>query len=330
MRAVQVERLEGPSAVRVVEVEEPRPAEDEVAIEVRAAGVTFPDLLLTWGRYQLRPELPFILGTEVAGVVRAAPPGSPLRAGDRVAAFCGTGGFAQVAVAPAAAVFPLPAGVGFATGAALPMNTFTVHFALTRRARLRAGETVLVHGAAGGVGSAAVQLAAALGARVIGVASSAEKRQVALAAGAEHAVGVEEFLDAARELTGGAGVDLVVDPVGGERFPDSLRALAPEGRLLVLGFAAGDIPTCPVNRLLLRNIAVIGAGWGAFWAPRPGYLQEQWTQLAPLIRDGRVDPLLGRRFPLERAAAALEELEGRRAIGQVLLGLRAAGEAGTR
>lgn len=319
MRAVQVQTLDGPSAVQLIEVDEPKPGSDEVQIDVYAAGVTFPDVLLTRGRYQIKPELPFIPGAEVAGVVRSAPEGSGLRVGDRVAACCGTGGFAEVTTAPADAVFVLPDGVSFATGAALPMNTFTVHFALTRRGNLRSGETVLVHGAAGGVGTAAVQLAAALGARVIGVVSTEEKGRAAVAAGAEHAVLTDGFLDAVRQLTDGAGVDLVVDPVGGDRFTDSLRSLAPEGRLLVLGFAGGTIPMVKVNRLLLNNITVAGVGWGAFWAHRSSYLQDQWAELSPLAADGRISPPLGRRFPLDRAAEALSELDERRAIGQVLI-----------
>lgn len=319
MRAVQVQRLDGPQAVQLVDVPEPAAGPDQVVIEVYAAGVTFPDLLLTRGEYQIKPPLPFVPGSEVAGTVRTAPAGGPLHPGDRVAAFCAVGGFAEVAVAPPSAVFALAPDVSFATGAALPMNTFTVHFALVRRGGLRAGETVLVHGAAGGVGTAAVQLAAALGARVLAVVSSEEKGQVARAAGAAEVVPADGFLPAVRELTGGSGVDMVVDPVGGDRFTDSLRALGPEGRLLVLGFAGGDIPTVKVNRLLLNNVSVVGVGWGAFWTRRPGYLQEQWTDLAPLVAEGKVAPPVGQRYPLERAADALLDLQERRALGQVLL-----------
>lgn len=322
MQAVQVHELKGPSALRHVEIAEPEPGPDQVVIEVHAAGVTFPDLLLSRGEYQMKPELPFVPGSEVAGVVRSAPPGAHVKPGDRVAAFCGLGGFAEVAVAPLEAVFPLPEQVSFATGAALPMNTFTVHFALTRRGHLRAGETVLVHGAAGGVGTAAVQLATALGATVIAVASSDEKRRAAKEAGAQHAIAPANFLAETRELTGGHGVAMVVDPVGGDRFTDSLRALSVEGRLLVLGFTGGEIPTVKVNRLLLNNIDVVGVGWGAFWARHPAYLQEQWAELAPMVADGHVAPPLGRRVPLDRAAEALMALEQRQAIGQVLIELR--------
>lgn len=319
MRAVEVHELGGPGAVRVVEKPDPQPAADQVLVEVHAAGVTFPDLLMSLGQYQIKPKLPFVLGSEVAGIVRAAPAGAGVAAGDRVAAFCGNGGFAELAVAAVDAVFPLGASVPFAVGAALPMNTFTVHFGLTRRGHLQPGETVLVHGAAGGVGTAAVQLASALGASVIGVVSTEAKRQVVLDAGAQHVVAADGFLQAVRELTSGKGVDMVVDPVGGDRFTDSLRSLAPEGRLLVVGFTGGEIPTVKVNRLLLNNISVLGVGWGAFWTSRPGYLQKQWAEIAPLVADGRVRPPIGPTFDLDHAAQALAELQERRAVGQVII-----------
>jgi NADPH2:quinone reductase len=329
MRAIQVQTLDGPSAVTAVELPDPEPGPDRVVIDVARAGVTFPDVLLSRGEYQIKPELPFVPGAEVAGTVRSAPEGSGLAPGDRVAAFCATGGFAEVATAPPAAVFPLPDGVSFETGAALPMNTFTVHFGLTRRGGLRSGETVLVHGAAGGVGTAAVQLAAALGATVIAVVSTDAKGEVARAAGAHHVVLADGFLTATRELTGGTGVDMVVDPVGGDRFTDSLRALAPEGRLLVLGFTGGEIPVVKVNRLLLTNVSVVGVGWGAFWMRRPEYLQQQWAELAPLVADGRVAPPIGPCFPLDQAGRALAELDERRATGQVLLTTEVGTGAGT-
>jgi len=322
VRAVQVTGLDGPSSVQVVDVPDAVATADQVLVEVHAAGVTFPDVLQTRGQYQLKPELPFVPGSEVAGVVRSAPEGAAVRAGDRVAAFPGLGGFAELAAVHPAAVFALPDAVSFAAGAALPMNYLTVHFALTRRGHLQAGETVLVHGAAGGVGTAAVQLAGALGAHVVAVVSSDAKGEVARTAGAHDVVPVEGFRDAVRELTGGRGVDVVVDPVGGDRFTDSLRSLAVEGRLLVVGFTGGEIPTVKVNRLLLNNIAVVGVGWGAFWLPHTGYLQEQWAALLPLLTAGRLDPPLGPRFPLEQAAQALAEIDERRAAGKVLLDVR--------
>jgi NADPH2:quinone reductase len=311
--------LDGPAAVEVREVPEPRREPDQVLVDVRAAGVNFPDVLQTKGLYQYKPELPFTLGSEVAGVVREAADGSALRPGDRVVAFAGTGAFAEVVAAPADHVLPLPDEVGFAAGAGLPMNYLTAHFALLVRGHLRDGQTVLVHGAAGGVGTAVIQLATALGARVIAVTSTEEKAAVARAAGAHDAVLADGFKDAVRELTGGAGVDLVVDPVGGDRFTDSLRSLAPEGRLLVVGFTAGEIPTVRVNRLLLNNIDVVGVGWGAFAMSRPGYMAQQWAELEPHLRSGALDPVLSTTFPLERAAEALATIDERRVTGKVVL-----------
>jgi NADPH2:quinone reductase len=319
VRAVQVVRLDGPAAVELRDVPEPRREPDQVLVDVRAAGVNFPDVLQTKGLYQYKPELPFTLGSEVAGVVREAPDGSPLRAGDRVAAFTTTGAFAEVVAAPADNVLPLPDGIGFPAGACLPMNYLTAHFALLVRGHLREGQTVLVQGAAGGVGTAVTQLAVALGARVIAVTSTEEKAEVARAAGAHETVLADGFKDAVKGLTGGEGVDLVVDPVGGDRFTDSLRCLAPEGRLLVVGFTAGEIPTVKVNRLLLNNIDVVGVGWGAYAFSHPGYLQRQWAELEPHLRSGALDPVIGTTLPLDRAAEALTIIDERRVTGKVVL-----------
>jgi NADPH:quinone reductase len=318
MRAARVTRLDGPGSIEVSDVPEPS-GDGLVVVDVVAAGVTFPDTLLTRGQYQIKPPPPFVLGAEVAGVVRAAPDGSGLAAGDRVAAFPAFGGFADVVAVEPGAVFPLPGTVSFEAGAALPMNYLTVHFGLLRRGDLRDGETVLVHGAAGGVGTAAIQVAKAHGATVIAVVSTEDKAAVARAAGADDAVLVDGFRDAVKERTGGRGVDVVVDPVGGDRFTDSLRSLAPEGRLLVIGFTGGEIPTVKVNRLLLNNISVVGVGWGAFWQRRPGFLREQWADLLPLLDAGRLVPPLGRTFPLDQAAEAVAELDERRATGKVLI-----------
>ena len=314
MRAIQVTTLDGPKAVQLVDLPEPG-GDGQVVVEVHAAGVNFPDVLQTRGLYQIKPPLPFVPGSEVAGTVVSGPGFAP---GTRVAAFPGWGGFAErVAVAPGM-VFPLPDRVSFAEGAALPMNYLTVDFALVRRAALRPGETVLVQGAAGGIGVATIQLAKVLGARVIAVVSSDDKASVARSAGADEVVGLD-FRDRVKELTGGRGVDVVMDPVGGDRFTDSLRCLAPEGRLLVVGFTAGDIPEVKVNRLLLNNLSVVGVGWGAFWLADPSYLQEQWARLLPHLESGALQPLVGTSYPLEQAAEALLELDERRARAKVLL-----------
>ncbi|MDT7707093.1 MAG: NADPH:quinone reductase [Pseudonocardiales bacterium] len=316
MRAVQVVALDGPAAVQVREVPEPVRQPDQVLVDVRAAGVNFPDVLQSKGQYQYRPEMPFTLGSEIAGVVREAPEGSPLKPGDRVAGFPGTGAFAEVVAVSADHVLPLPDEVGFAAGACLPMNYLTAHFALLVRGHLRKGQRVLVQGAAGGVGTACVQLAAAVGAHVVAVVSTDAKAEVARAARAHDTVLVDGFRDAVKAL---GPVDIVVDPVGGDRFTDSLRCLAPEGRLLVIGFTAGDIPTVKVNRLLLNNIDVVGVGWGAFAMARPGYLGTQWAELEPHLRNGALDPLISATFPLERAGDALTRLDERQVTGKVVL-----------
>src|SRR6478609_4400469 len=275
MRAAQVTRLDGPDAVEVVEL--PEPAGAGVVIEVAAAGICFPDVLLTRGQYQVTPDLPFVPGSEVAGFVRSAPAGSGFAAGDRVAAFTFLGGFAEVVEVDPAMVFPLPDSTTFEQGAALPMNYLTCHFALGERGRLRDGETVLADG----------------------------------------------FRDAVAGLTSRRGVDLVVDPVGGDRFTDSLRSLAPGGRLLVIGFAAGSIPEVRVNRLLLGNTSVVGVGWGAWWTgprgPGPGFLRHQWDDLVPLLESGAIDPVIGEVRDLDDVVAALAAVDERRATGKILL-----------
>lgn len=322
MRAARVTTLDGPASIEVTDLPEPTPIEGLVTIDVHFAGVTFPDVLLTRGQYQIRPDLPFTPGSEVSGIVRRAPAGSGFVPGDRVAAFPGLGGFAQVVNADPRMVFALPDEVGLDAAAGLPMNYLTVHFALCRRANLRAGETVLVHGAAGGIGTAAIQLAKALGAEVIAVVSDDNKADTARRAGADETVGVAGFRDSVAALTSRRGVDIVVDPVGGSRFTDSLRSLAPEGRMLVIGFTEGDIPTVKVNRLLLNNISVVGVGWGAYWFSQPEYLAEQWQELLPLLRRGQLSPLIGSVHPLTDVSTALAELDDRRALGKVLLSLR--------
>src|SRR5215213_10671000 len=291
MRAAVITALTGPDAIETRELAEPVPERDQVLVDVEYAGVVFPDVLQTRGEYQLRPDVPFTPGWEVSGVVRADAGG--FRAGDRVAAIPAIGGLAETVAVDAHMVFPLPDGVPFDKAAALPLNYLTVHFALTRRAQLRKGETVLVHGAAGGVGTAACQLAAAYGARVIAVVSTPDKGEVARAAGADEVVPVDGFRDEVRRLTDGRGVDVVVDPVGGDRFTDSLRSLAPEGRLVVLGFTGRDIPSVKVNRLLITNTSVVGVAAKEFWDEDPEYAGRQWSDLVPLMQSGAIDPPIG-------------------------------------
>ncbi|MGB2950154.1 MAG: NADPH:quinone oxidoreductase family protein [Rhodococcus sp. (in: high G+C Gram-positive bacteria)] len=323
MRAVQITSLDGPESVQIVDVDEPATRDDAVVIDVHAAGVAFPDALLTRGLYQYKPELPFVPGSEVAGIVRSAPEGSGLTAGDRVAALTGlSDGMAEVVVVSPDTVFALPDAVSLTAGAGLLFNDLTVHFALRERGRLAEGETVLVHGAAGGIGTSALRMAPVLGAsRVIAVVSTEAKGEIAKAAGATDVVLVDGWKDAVKELTGGKGVDVVVDPVGGDRFTDSIRSLAPSGRILVLGFTGGEIPTVKVNRLLLNNVDIVGVGWGAWWMTRPGYLATQWAELEPLLATGTLTAPEPSVFPLEKAGEAIASLENRTAAGKVVLQL---------
>ncbi|OBG18215.1 NADPH:quinone oxidoreductase [Mycolicibacterium celeriflavum] len=323
MRAIQIASLDGPSAAKLVEVDEPD-GSDAVVIDVHAAGVAFPDVLQSRGLYQYKPEMPYTPGGEVAGVVRSAPPDAHVQAGDRVAALtmlCGA--MAEVVALPAERVFKLPNNVSFEAGAGLLFNDLTMHHALRTRGRLAEGETVLVHGAAGGIGTSTLRLAPAWGAsRVIAVVSSEDKAEVARAAGATDVVLADGFKDAVKGLTDGRGVDIVVDPVGGDRFTDSLRSLAPGGRLLVIGFTGGEIPTVKVNRLLLNNVDAVGVGWGAWTFTHPNYLAEQWAELEPLLASGKVSAPQPQVFPLERAADAIAALEDRSAKGKVVVAVR--------
>jgi NADPH:quinone reductase len=328
MRAVQIVDLTGPeSALRVVDLPEPEPSHPltpgrGVVVEVHAAGVSFPELLQTRGEYQFKPDLPFVPGSEVGGVVRTAPERAPVRPGDRVAAFPFLGAWAETAVAPEHMVFKLPAELDYAQGAALILNYHTAYFSLKLRGRLVEGETVLVHGAAGGVGTAAIQVAKALGARTFGVVSSDEKAGVARDAGADEILRSDgPWRDDAKALSGG-GVDIVLDPVGGDRFIDSIRSLREGGRVLVVGFTGGSIPEVKVNRLLLNNTEVVGAGWGAYVMGKPDVWREIGAAVSELVDVGQVSPIVGARFPLDQAGKALELLDERAALGKVVLDVR--------
>ena len=328
MKAIQIVELSGPdTALKVAEVPEPEPghpatSQAGVVVEVHAAGVSFPELLQTRGEYQIKPPLPFVPGSEVGGIVRSAPDGAAVRAGDRVAAFCMLGAWAETTVAPEHLVFRLPGELDFAQGAALILNYHTAYFSLVTRGQLQAGETVLVHGAAGGVGTATLQVAKGLGARTVAVVSSDDKERIAREAGADEVVRSDgPWKDRAKELSDG-GVDMVVDPVGGDRFTDSLRVLREGGRLVVVGFTGGSIPEVKVNRLLLNNISVVGAGWGAFVMTKPHVIRAHGAEIDKLVDRGFVRPLIGQRFPLERAADALKLLDGREALGKVVLDVR--------
>jgi NADPH2:quinone reductase len=321
VRAQQVHGLDGPSGLRLVDMEEPEDSA-RVVIDVAAAGVSFPDLLLTRGEYQMKPPLPFVPGVEVAGRVRSAPGGSGFRAGDQVMAFTMLGGFAEVAVAEPAFTLAIPNGLTVQAAAGFVMNYHTAHFALARRARLRAGERIAIHGAAGGIGTAAIQVARALGAEVIAIAAGPDKMHIAERAGAHRVLDAEgDWVSALRAQNDGHGVNAILDPVGGERFDQSVRCLAPEGRLIVVGFTDGRIPTVQVNRVLLRNIDIVGAAWGAFLAVEPSLFGETQRALNTMIDSGTVAPIIGKSYPLEEAPAALTLLGQRQAIGKIVLSM---------
>ncbi len=329
MRAIQIVAESGPdSALAFVDLSEPAPShmltpgEEGVVVDVHVAGVSFPELLQTRGEYQMKPPLPYVPGSEVGGIVRSAPEGALVKEGDRVAAFCALGGWAETTVAPEFFTFPLSPELDFAQGAGLILNYHTAYFSLAMRGRLRAGETVLVHGAAGGVGTASLQVAKGIGARTIALVSSEEKAKVAEQAGADETVLLSDtWKDEVLERSGG-GVDVVLDPVGGERFTDSLRSLREDGRLVVVGFTGGSIPQVKVNRLLLRNTEVVGAGWGGYVMGKPDLNREIGAAVNAMVDDGFIRPIVGERFPFERAADALKTLDERRATGKIVLDVR--------
>ncbi len=272
--------LGGPDSLKLSDIDEP--SGEGVLIDVQAAGVSFPEVLQSRGLYQIKPDLPYVPGSEVAGTVRAD--SGPFKAGDRVAGFCMLGGFAEVALAPLHFTFKLADSLDFAQGAALILNYHTAYFSLKLRGRLTEGERVLIHGAAGGVGTASIQVAKGLGASTVAVVSSDAKEALVRELGADEVVRSDgDWLGQVKAL---GGVDVVLDPVGGDRFTDSLRSLRPEGRVLVVGFTAGSIPEVKVNRLLLNNIDVVGAGWGAYITKRPEVIGEVAAALDDLIAGG--------------------------------------------
>src|SRR3954465_6324287 len=327
VRALQIVELEGPSSLKLVDVDEPGPQhmlapDGGVIVDVKVAGVSFPEVLQSRGQYQFKPPLPFVPGAEVGGVVRSAPEGADVAPGDRVAAMCMLGGFAEGVAAPPWLTFKLSDELDFEQGAGLVLNYHTAWFSLKLRGRLEEGETVLVHGAAGGVGTASLQVGAGLGARTIAVVSSDEKERVARDAGADDVVRSDgPWKDEVKELSGG-GVDLVLDPVGGDRFTDSLRSLSEGGRVVVVGFTGGSIPEVKVNRLLLNNTEVIGAGWGAYVMPKPEVTRHIGEEIQKLTDAGFVNPPVGASFPLDQAEDALKLIDGRGATGKVVLEVR--------
>ena len=305
-------------APSVVETPRPAPGAGEILLRIRACGLNFADLLMADGKYQDTPEPPFTLGMEVCGVVEALGPGVTSPAvGTRVAVFGGQGGLAQFGVFPAALCRPVPDAMPAPEAAGFQVAYGTSHLALTRRARLQPGETLLVLGAAGGVGLTAVEIGKAMGATVIAVARGAEKLAVAQAAGADHLIDASEDLTAAVKALGGA--DVVYDPVGGDAFKAALRATNREGRILTIGFAAGEVPQIPANHLLVKNIDVIGFYWGGYLKFAPDALTDSMAELMAWYAAGRLHPHVSHVLPLERADEALELLRSRKSTGKVVV-----------
>lgn len=320
MKAICVTELSGPAGLSLVETDLPqrKNGSDDVLVEVRSVGLVYPDVLLSRGLYQVQPRLPFTLGQECSGVVVESDVSSGFSPGDRVVSYWPQGTLAEFVSIPGRALLPLPDDIDFDTGACLPVNYLTTHYALQTRGRLRAEETVLIHGASGGIGLASIHLASSFGAHTIAVVSTQEKAELVRAAGAAEVMTIDEFEANAAHSPRTPIADVVVDTVGGERFAQSLRILRPEGRLLVIGFLSGDIPVVRVNRLLLENLDVIGVGWG-FVAHRPGLMRAQWQDVLGLVGDANFRPPISTIVDLRSTPQALQLLEDRQVAGRVVV-----------
>ena len=331
MRSWQVEKLGEPSEVmQLVDVAEPTAGPGQVVIDVGAVAVSFPELLTIRGGYQFQPALPFTPGNEVAGVVSAVGDGvTNVAMGDRVA-FLGSGGLAEKTVAAATACFRLPDSVSLAKGCCLLLNYGTTVFALDNRAHLQPGETLLVTAAAGGVGSAAVQVGKAMGATVIGLAGGPEKVETVRELGADMAFDYNEvdIVEAVRSATDGRGVDVVYEAVGGDVFQQVRRTVAWEGRLLIVGFTSGTIPDAPMNHALLKNYSIVGVHWGAWLARDPNNLPANWARIIELTETGHIDPLISSVRPFADAAQALSDIGDRKTVGKVVIEPRPGSAAG--
>jgi NADPH2:quinone reductase len=322
MRAIVVDRWVEPKELQVREAAEPKLLAGHLGVEVKAAGCNFFDILMVQGRYQVRPPFPFIPGAELAGVVRELGPGvAGFAAGDRVLASVPLGAFAERAVVPAKVAWKMPAAMSFEQGAALPIVYPTSYAALVYRAHIAPGENLLVHAAAGGVGLAAVQIGKALGARVLATAGGPEKLEVAQKAGSDVVVDYRDpnWVDAIKQATGGRGADVIYDSVGGEITDQSLKCIAWNGRLLVIGFASGPIPAIKANRILLKNISVVGLHWGAYALHEPERIPETFDALFRLFSDGKIAPVIYGRYPLEKLPLALEALGSRKTHGKIIV-----------
>jgi NADPH2:quinone reductase len=322
MRAVRVQSLSGPKSLGVDDVPEPKPDEGEVVIDVRAAAANFPDVLLSYGKYQLKFEPPFTPGLEAAGVVSAVGEGvTDLKPGDRVAGTMVGGAFAEKVAVPALSLVKLPDAVSFEVGAATTLTFGTSEHALVERGALKKGETLLVLGAAGGVGLAAVEIGKRIGARVIAAASTPEKVAFCKAHGADEGIcyGTEDLKERIKALTGGNGADVIYDPVGGTLSEPALRGIAWQGRFLVVGFAAGEIPKIPLNLVLLKGCQVVGVIWGNWALREPQKNREMMARLVEQVAAGQLKPQVDAALPFTQATEALERIERREVRGKLLL-----------
>ena len=316
------ETLSGPAGLVWKEAPTPQPGRGEVLVAVRAASLNFPDLLIVQGKYQAKPALPFVPGSEYAGVVEAVGAGvTTLQAGDAVAVIGSSGGFATHAVAAASSAIKLPAGFALEDGAAFAFTYGTAHHALVDRAQLRAGETVLVLGAAGGVGSAAIQVAKAMGAKVIAAASSDDKCAFCRGLGADATINyaVQDLRKSLEQLTANKGPDVVYDPIGGDLAEPVLRSIAWRGRYLVIGFAQGAIPALPWNLPLLKGASIVGVFWGSFVRQESAASARALAELAQWYAQGKIKPAIDRRWPMRELPAAFERMASRQVQGKLLL-----------
>jgi NADPH:quinone reductase len=322
MKAWRVHSWGEPETMTLEETPTPEPAAGQVRIRNRAAGLNFFDILQVQGKYQVKPPFPFTPGAEVAGVVDAVGPGvTQFAVGDRVLSVTHGGGMAEYSLGRIEMTFPIPEGMDFPEAAALPIVYHTSYFALRERALLQAGEWLLVHAGASGVGMSAIQLGRAFGARVIATAGSAGKLEFAKSLGAEHVLNYTDgtWVDQVKQLTDGRGADVIYDPVGGDVFDLSTKCIATGGRLLVIGFASGRIPTIAANRLLIKDIAIVGALWGPYAAAHPDYLREAQGALAKMFEDGQIHPPKPQSYRLDQAPAALRDLANRKVLGKAVL-----------
>jgi NADPH:quinone reductase len=325
MKAVLCRAFGPPESLTLEDVPDPPVGDGLVLIDVYAAGLNFPDVLQIAGKYQFQPPFPFAPGAEVAGVVAEVGAGvTGVKPGDRVMGMPGIGGMAERVVAAADSVNPIPEGMDFATASGFELAYGTSYHALKQRAQLRAGETLLVLGASGGVGLAAVEIGKAFGALVIAAAGSDEKLQIAKSHGADVLLnyGQASLKDKVKELTGGKGADVIYDPVGGELFDQATRSINWNGRLLIVGFASGTIPKFPVNLALLKGSSIVGVFWGDFKRREPQNYQQNCRELSDLFRQGKLKPLVSKEFPLAEYAAALNMFVNRQAVGKIVLRVR--------